>query len=71
MVERAAVDELSSTAATAMADDTAGAATVQALQPGFARRNELLTMQGKQLERQEQQIREQREQLQIASKYVF
>ncbi len=71
MVERAAVDELSSTVATAMADDTAGAATVQALQLGCARQSELLTMQGKQLECQEQRIREQREQLQIAAQYIF
>ena len=71
MIKRAAVDELSSAAAKAVADDTVGAGAVQALQLGFARQSELLTMQGKQLERQEQQIREQREQLQIASKYIF
>ncbi len=46
-VERAAADELNSSAATAMADDTAEAATVQALQLGYARQSELLTMQGK------------------------
>ena len=71
MVERAAADELNGTATTAMADDTAGIATVQALQLGFARQSELLTMQGKRPERQEQRIREQREQLQIAAQYIF
>jgi len=64
MVERAAADELNSSAATAMADDTAEAATVQALQQSFAQQRELLAIQVQQLERQQQQIREQSEQLQ-------
>jgi len=47
-----------------MADDTAEAATVQALQQSFAQQRELLAIQVQQLERQQQQIREQSEQLQ-------
>ncbi len=61
-VERAAADELNSSAATAMAVDTAGAATVQALQQSFTQQRELLAIQAQQLERQQQQIREQSEQ---------
>ena len=64
MVERAAADELSSAATAAMADDTAGAGAVQALQQNFAQQRELLAIQAQQLERQQQQIREQSEQLQ-------
>ncbi|MFB3077650.1 MAG: hypothetical protein ACE1Y4_06545, partial [Lysobacterales bacterium] len=63
-VERAAADELSSAATAAMADDTAGAATVQALQQSFTQQRELLAIQAQQLERQQQQIREQSEHLQ-------
>jgi hypothetical protein len=64
MVGRAAANEVSSAAETAMAGDTAASAAVQSLQQSFAQQRELMAIQTRQLERQEQQIREQSERLQ-------
>ena len=64
MVGRAAASELSSAAETTMAGDTAASAAVRSLQQSFAQQRELMTIQTKQLERQDQQIREQSERLQ-------
>ena len=64
LVGRAAANELSSAAETAMAGDAAASATVQSLQQSFAEQRELMAIQTRQLERQEHQIREQSERLQ-------
>ncbi len=62
---RAAANELSNAAETAMAGDTAAAAAIQSLQQSFVQQRELMAIQTEQLERQEQQIREQDGRLQI------
>jgi len=64
MVGRAAANEQTSAAETAMAGDTATSAAVQSLQQSFAQQKELVALQTRQLERQNQQISEQNERLQ-------
>ena len=64
IVGRAAANDLSSDAESAIADDTAAPASVQSLQQSFAQQRELMAMQARQLERQQLQIQEQSERLQ-------
>jgi len=64
MVGRAAANDLSSVAESAIGDDTAAPAAIQSLQRSFAQQQELMAIQTRQLEHQNEQIREQSERLQ-------
>ncbi len=64
MVGRAAANEQTSAAESAMAGDTVASIAVQSLQQSFAQQQELAALQTRQLERQKQQISEQDERLQ-------
>jgi hypothetical protein len=71
MVGRAAANEVSNATETAMAGDTAASAAVRSLQQSFAQQQELMAIQTRQLERQEQQIREQSERLQTMENQLW